>query len=404
MEANLGDPRVDSFVFDPASPAFDEDPYPFYRYLREHAPVYWWDTGQAWVVTRYADVLACLQDKRLSRDPASAGDGKERAGAALMASSLFGLPDQEHARVRRLVNPVFAPRSVEKMRADVQAIVDAVLAGFEGREQVDVVQDLAVHVPYQVLSRLLDIPAEHEGRFRQFGVAASAAAGPSLPQEQFGQHLAAVMDGVGMIKELIEERRLHPGGDVLSTLIHFEEQGDKLSGSELLSLVATLLVAGADTTTHSLCRAVLNLLRHPDQLRLVMNDPSLARKALYEVLRFDNHSKCGPPRYAKEDLTIGGTLVRKGQMVYAIRQSAMRDPAVFADPDTFDIRRATGDTLAFGTGPHFCLGAAVALLEGDVVINTLFRRFPQMRLAGGPTYERHPLIRKMVSLPLRLHG
>src|SRR5262245_47722329 len=167
MEANLADPRVDSFVFDPASPAFDEDPYPFYKYLRENAPVYWWAEGQAWVVTRYEDVLACLQDKRLSLDSAYWEHAQERTGAAalFMPYTLLGLADEDHARVRRLVNPAFAPHRIEKMRGEIQAIVDAVLAGFEGKDQVDLVRDFADPIPYQVLSRLLDIPAGQEQRF-----------------------------------------------------------------------------------------------------------------------------------------------------------------------------------------------------------------------------------------------
>jgi len=406
MERNLTYGPVDSFIFDPASPAFDEDPYPFYKYLRENAPVYWWAKGRAWVVTRYEDVLACLQDRRLSLDPAYWEHAEERTGTAalLMPYTLMGLSDADHARVRRLVNPAFAPHRIEKMRAEIQAIVDAALAGFEGRDQIDLVQDFADLIPYQVLSRLLDIPAGQDLRFRHFGVAVTEAVAATLPQDQYNRLVTVVMDGVGMIKELIEERRRRPGRDFLSTLIHFEEQGDKLSGLELLCLVAVLLVAGADTTTHTLCRGVLNLVRHPDQRGLVMDDPSLLKQALHEVLRFDNFGKGGPPRYAKEDLTIGGTAVRKGQMVYSIRQSAMRDPAVFADPDTFDVRRGTDRTLAFGSGPHFCLGAALAQLEGEVALVALLTRFPQMALAGGPTYEKHPFIRKMVSLPIRLHA
>src|SRR5262249_24532687 len=160
----------------------------------------------------------------------------------------------------------------------------------------------------------------------------------------------------------------------------FEEQGDKLSGVELLCLVAVLLVAGADTTMHTLCRGVLNLVRHPDQRRLVMDDPSLLKQALYEVLRFDNFGKGSPPRYAKEDLTLGGAAGCEGPVVYAIRQSAMRAPAVFANPDTLDVRRGTDKTLAFGSGPHFCLGAALAQLEGEVALGTLLKRFPHMTL------------------------
>ena len=406
METTLADTPLDSFVFDPASPAFDEDPYPFYQYLRENAPVYWWAKGRAWVVTRYEDVVACLHDKRLSLDPAYWEHAEKRTGAAalLIPYSLIGLSDEAHARVRRLVNPAVASQRIEKMRPEIQAIVDAALAGFEGKDQVDMVQDFAERIPFPVLSRLLDIPAAQEQRFRHFGIAVAESVASTLPRDQLDRVMAVIMDGVGMIQGLIEERRLRPGGDLLSTLIHFEEQGDKLNAFELLCLVAALLLAGADTTMHSLCRAVLNLLRQPDQRRLVMDDPSLVRKAFHEVLRFDNFAKGGPPRYTKEDLTIGGTSVRKGQMVFSIRQSAMRDPAAYADPDTFDVRREMGKSLAFGSGPHVCIGAALAQLQAEVALDTLLNRYPEMSLAGRPTYEQHPFIRKMVSMPVRLHA
>src|SRR5262245_11766410 len=232
MESNLTHGPVDSFIFDPASPAFDEDPYPFYKYLRENAPVYWWAKGGAWVVTRYEDVLACLQNRRLSLDSAYWEHAEERTGTAalLMPYTLMGLSDEDHARVRRLVNPAFAPLRIEKMRAEIQAIVDATLAGFEGREQIDLVQNFADLIPYQVLSRLLDIPAAQDLRFRHFGVAVTEAVAATLPQDQLNRLVTVVMDGVGMIKEMIEERGRRRGQDLVSMLIQLTVQMDRQRG------------------------------------------------------------------------------------------------------------------------------------------------------------------------------
>jgi len=163
------------------------------------------------------------------------------------------------------------------------------------------------------------------------------------------------------------------------------------------------VIAGAETTTHLLSFAVWNLLRHPDQLALLRADPSLVRGTVEEVLRFDSFGKVGSPRYARDAMSLCGVEVRRGQMVLALGPAALRDPDVFPEPDVFDIRRDNSRSLTFGSGAHYCLGASLARLEGEVALDALFRAFPDMRLAGVPSYAQHASMRKMAALPVRLH-
>jgi cytochrome P450 enzyme len=249
---------------------------------------------------------------------------------------------------------------------------------------------------------VLAIPARFESKFRGFATAMIELINPWLSPDDAGRAMALIPDGVALLEELVAERRRSPGDDLLSTLIHHEEEGERLTSEELLSLVGAIIIAGADTTTHLISYSVWNLLRHPDQLALLRAEPSLLRNAIEEVLRFDSFGKLGNPRYALEPYPLGDVTVRKGQMIIALLPAALRDPEVFPDPDRFDIRRDTSRSITFGSGPHYCMGAALARLEGEVTIGRLLRAFPDMALAAPPTYARHVSMRCMATLPVSL--
>jgi cytochrome P450 enzyme len=322
----------------------------------------------------------------------------------LMSRMLFQLSERDHTRVRKLASPAFTPRAVEAMRGRTERIVDDLLARCEGRAEIDVMADLAAHVPVRVIGAVLGIPAHFEASFRAFAAAMVELINPWLPPEEAARALAVIPEGLALREELVAERRRARSDDLLSTLIHHEEDGERLTTEELLSLVGAIVIAGAETTTHLIAFAVWNLLRHPDQLALLRAEPDLLRNAIEEVLRFDSFGKLGNPRYALEPYPLGDVTLRPGQMIIALLPAALRDPSVFPDPDRFDIRRDTLRSTTFGSGAHFCMGAALARLEGEVAVGRLLRAFPRLALAGPPTYAPHVSMRCMARLPVRLNG
>jgi cytochrome P450 enzyme len=395
------------FVFDPDAPAVVNDPFPTYAWLREHSPVYRWEKGRAFLVSRHADVAQLLRDHRFSTNPRdwihaapTPNDGPIAEFFAFFESSLTVRPSADHLRLRKLINPAVSPSAVARMRERVQRIVDATLKEAIRGESLDVRRDFAEWVPLRVIAGMLDIPAAHEATFRAFSAAVINAANPWITPEELLRVATVTMGSKGILLEIIEERRRHLGDDLLSDLIRAEEAGDRLSSDELIALIAALVVAGSDTTVHALCFAVLDLLRHPEVWRAVVADPSLVRNAVEESLRHEPFAKFGSvPRYALEDAEIRGTLIPKGEMAVPLIPATLRDQSAYPDPDVFDVHRKLSSTLVFGVGPHFCVGAALARLELEVALGTLIERFPSMRLVDEvPAFRPNPQMRDMESL------
>jgi cytochrome P450 len=208
--------------------------------------------------------------------------------------------------------------------------------------------------------------------------------------------------GVAMLEQIMAERRKAPGSDFYSKLIHAEEQGERLTKAEVISTVALMISAGCEPPRHLISFAIYDLLRHPEQLELLRREPELLRNAVDEVGRFDSFGKLNLPRFPLEDVELGGVKVLKGQQVFGVFASALRDPEVFPDPDRFDIRRDQSRSVLYGDGLHVCLGTWLARHMAEAAVGTLVRRFPRMKLAGPPVFTRNAFFRKMTSLPVRL--
>lgn len=399
--------------FDPISRAFTEDPQPFYASMRERAPVFYWPQGRAWVLTRYDDIDAMLRDPRFTTDqgkwrhatqPIYASDPEL---AAVFEKNFFFASPQDHQRIRKLVAPSFSSRVIARLEGQTRAIVDDLLtqARTDSRDLIDISPDLAEPLPIRVISSMLGIPREHDEHFRRWGISIIHVIFPLLPPEQIPAAVAEAAGGLPMLREVIAERRQNPGDDTLSQLIQAHEAGDRLSEDELVALVMALISAGSDTTVHLITFAVYNLLRHPEQRRLVQQDPSLLENALEEVLRYDNFGKGMVTRFALEDVSIRGQHIPEGDMIFGYVGSAMHDSEVWPDAGRFDVTRDPVANLSFGRGAHYCLGAHLARLEGRIAVGTLLQRFPDMQLAGPPEYDfQHPVFRRMSSLPVRLRG
>jgi cytochrome P450 len=402
---------AEAFAFDPFTLDHVADPTPAYRHLLLHAPVYWWERGQAWLVSRYRDAAALMLDPRLSRNVRDARrhrplpDGPEYADfRAAAESGLFMASMADHLRLRRLVNPAFTPRGVEWLAPHIQALTEAALAGLPDAEVVDLAP-VFDELPLRVISRMLAIPPDREPAFVAHARARVELLGPALPPARRDELIRGLAPGFADLRALIAERRARPGDDLLSTLAQRREDGARLSDDELLGMIQAIVVAGSETIAHALRFLLLDLLQHPDALARVRRDPGLARVAADESLRFDNHNLLGSPTYAREDVELRGVRIERGSTVIPLLGAAGRDPEVFRRPDRFDLDRLhLEDARLYGSGPHICLGIHLARLEVEVVLRTLLARHLDLVLAGPPTYAVHPFFRVMTGLPVSLRA
>ena len=390
-------------TFNPMDPEFVADPYPTYRRLQAEDPVHHHPLG-FWVLTRYEHVVATLRDPRAIKEPIAAFVAA-RFGAPVPAVGLSMLDRDppDHTRLRGLVSKAFTPRTVERLRADVQAIVDGLLDRVEGAGAMDLIEQFAYPIPVTVICRMLGVPlADHE-RFKGWGldIARGLDAIMLPPDSEVAQRSVASRLAIrDYFRELIAERRTTPRADLLSELIAAEEAGDRLSEQELVATCILLLLAGHETTVNLIGNGTLALLRHPDQLRLLRERPGLIVGAVEELLRFDGPVQRSA-RIPSEDLTIGGRTIPKGELVMPFVGAADRDPAQFPDPDRLDITRAENRHVAFGLGIHFCLGAPLARVEGQIAIDTLLRRMPRLALATErPVFRPSLTLRGLESLPV----
>lgn len=399
------------FTFDPYSPEFDANPHEAFAFMRRECPVCWWDTGQAWILTRYDDAAAACRDPRLSANflrseyhRAALSRVLDHPLSRILGKALMTLPDADHARIRRLANPMFTPRRMSEYLAGIRREVDTTLSRLAENDSADLAADFAIPLPRRFIMQILGIPDGDRERFGEFAAAVINFAFPATDDNEFERNAKIATEGFDRIGELIARRRNQPGDDILSALIHLNDGGDRLSTEELLPLVAGLVLGAWDTTGQALAFAFLSFLRHPGQAQLLRNRADLIAGAVEETLRFDYFAKLGVFRYAEEDLQIRGVNISRGQCVIACAAAAHRDPDVFPDPARFDITRTPGALLSFGGGAHICIGMALARMVMQEAIGQFVRRFPQAVLVMPPGMTPHPLLRMITSMPVALSG
>lgn len=391
--------------FNPYAPEFNTNPFPALRALREQSPIHFWEGGQGWMLSDYDDCITVMRDnERFSanfQDWELCPPGQDNDFQRIQAKSLFGLPRVDHTRVRKLITPIFSSNAMNQRRAGIRKIIDSALDEVGQVETFDLMSRFAEHIPARVITGILGIPRDYEAMFKRFATLIVRGATPSLNPEEHAKLNEAMPEGLDMLRRLIDERRQSKQDDVLSELVRAEEEGNRLDVPEMLALVVQVISAGSMTTVNLIGYSVLNLLRHPDQLAMIKERPELLENAIMEVLRYDQFARFGLPRYALEDVEIRGTHIRKGQMILPMAIGVMHDPNKFPDPDKFDITRDQRLNLSFGHGPHYCLGVALARIEGEESVKALLARYPGMSLAGEPVFEFHPLIRYLQALPIR---
>jgi pimeloyl-[acyl-carrier protein] synthase len=392
-------------LFDPLSPAFHADPYPFYRQLREADPVHLSGLG-LWILTRYEDCVTALRDPRFGRDGfeaiLAAQYGEESETGRLPRSMLFRDPP-DHTRLRALVNRAFTPRVIEGLRGQIQGVVDRLLDRVEDHGGMDVIDDLAYPLPVTVICDMLGVPAGDHEQIKAWSsdiIRSLDAIGiPSDPTivERGRVGRRGIAD---YFRALLPERRRRPRADLLSSLIAVEEQGDRLTEGELLATCVLLFIAGHETTVNLIGNGLLALLRHPEQLARLRREPALIGSAVEELLRYDSPVQ-RTARITNAEVELGGKSIPKGAFVVTAIGAANRDPAHFSDPDRLDVARADNRHIAFGFGIHFCLGAPLARVEGQLALGTLLQRMPQLRLAAQPLeWRESSTLRGLKALPV----
>jgi cytochrome P450 len=372
-------------------PALLSDPYPVYHRLRTEAPQHARGEGTTtWTLTRYDDVAAALRDPRLSAnrnqaDRRLARDAhlteptlsQSRTLQRFDAAAMLTTDPPDHTRLRRLAHLAFTPRAIERLRARIQALADTLLDAAIPRGRLEIIADLAYPLPVTVIAEILGVPLADRHRLRRWAAAFEAFLDRPNDIAEAYRTTIAFHD---YLRTLIAARRAQPANDLLSALVTAEEQGDTFSEEELLVMCTLLLNAGHVTTTNLIGNGVLALLRHPDQLHLLRDNPALIPAAVEEVLRYDSPVQF-TARTATADVAFGAAVIRRGGLVQLMLAAANRDASQFPNPDRFDITRHDNRHLAFGLGPHFCIGAALARMEGQIVLGTLLRRLPDLRLA-----------------------
>ncbi|WP_157747236.1 cytochrome P450 family protein [Micromonospora echinofusca] len=376
-------------VFDPTAARHRPDPHPLLHRMRAQAPVYRHQaprSGRAfWYVTRYADVQRALLHPQLGRQldrlpPNLATVHRQATGDPLvmLRRNVLHLDPPDHTRLRRLLAPAFGARTMATIDRHVRRVVAELTdAMAPARGPVDVIEALALPLPVLVVAEVLGFPLHDRDRLRHWSDEIARSRDPRRA------HRAGV-EFTSYLTKVIAERGEATGDDLLSELIRAHRDGGRLSRAELLGGVFQLLLAGDETSVNLIGNAVLELLRHPDQLARLRAAPDLIDSAIEEVIRFNGPVGHTGQLYALADVEIGGTVIPRGDVVVPVLLAANRDPAVFADPDVFDIGRHPNRHLGFGYGIHFCLGAALARMQARAAVGTLVRRFPALRLAVDP--------------------
>lgn len=388
---------------------FKADPFPFYARLRADTPVYSTklpDKRSAWLVTRYDDVAALLKDERFVKDRRQVMSPEQLKNQLWVPGflrplerNMLDLDEPDHRRLRTLVHKAFTPRIIEQMQGRVQTVADELLSAVASKGHMDVVKDYALPLPLTVITELLGVPSRDHLKFHRWSKAVVQVASTV----SMVKALPSLLMFMRYVRKLLEEKRAHPEDDLLTALVRAEEAGDTLSEDELLAMVFLLLIAGHETTVNLIASGTLALLEHPEQLEQLKQDPAIIKTATEELLRYTSPVETATERYAREDVTLHGVTIPKGELVLAVLASANRDEAQFVRPDGLDLTRNPNRHLAFGQGVHYCLGAPLARLEGQIALPTLLRRLPELRLSTPPeTLRWRPtfVVRGLESLPV----
>jgi cytochrome P450 len=382
------------------------DPYPLYRRLRTESPVHWDPFLHAWVVTRYADVVTVLHRFSAARTPTpeqldAIGLSSLAPVAALMVRQMLFLDAPAHTRIRSLAAQAFTPRRVAELRRHIQEIADTLLDAVVARGRMDVIQDLAAPLPAIVTAEMLGVPTADHPQLKAWSADFAEMLGNFQHNpDRAARVLRSTEDMVGYFQAAVREQRTRPRPGLVSAMLHAEIDGDRFTEDEVIANCIITMIGGQETTTNLIGNGVLALLRHPVELERLRREPALIGSAIEELLRYESPSQ-HTARLAPEDTVLGGQPIRRRQAVIAVMAAGNRDPERFPDPDRLDLARPDNRHLAFGWAAHFCFGAPLARLEGQIAVSTLLRRLPAVRLETSTLEWRTNLgLRGLTGLPI----
>ncbi|HLG64866.1 MAG TPA: cytochrome P450 [Ktedonosporobacter sp.] len=378
-----------STEFDLTSAAFKADPYPTFAELRTYEPVHQLSSsqeGSTWLISRYADVEFVLRDERFIKEQHKVHSVKETGSDHASPDDLFSLgmgkfDPPDHTRLRQLVTPFFTPRQMELWRTRIQEIADELIDAVEEKGHMDLIEEFAFPLPLTVILEMLGMPAEDSNQLHDWTRRIVDALDDPVAFQQAGPQLQAFHS---YLVFLVGQKQKAPANDLVSKLIQANTESNSLSQRELVAMIFLLIMAGYQTTGTLIGNGMLALLTHPDQLALLRQDSTLIKPAVEEFLRYRSPLMLGTHTWASEDIELGGKLIQRGDLVLVSLAGANRDEEIFAQPDALDITRQENRHLAFSKGIHYCLGAPLARLEGQIAINTLLRRLPHLHLRIDP--------------------
>jgi len=369
------------------------NPYPLYHRLRTEDPVHWDPFLHTWVVTRYPDVIRVLHEFSANRTPTpeqltTMGLSALNPIAQVMVKQMLFLDAPAHIRLRSLASQAFTPHRVELLRKHIQEIADSLIAAILPAGRMDVIADLAEPLPCIVTAEMLGVPVEDHDQLKAWSQDFAEMLGNFQHNpDRAARILKSVDEMTRYFRSAMSDLRVRPRAGLISSLMNAELHGDRLSEEEVIANCIVTMVGGQETTTNLIGNGVLSLLRNPDQLQKLRDDLSLISSAVEELLRYESPSQ-HTARLASKDLELGGRQIHGRQAVIAVMGAANRDPERFPDPDRLDIARRDNRHVAFGWGPHFCFGAALARIEGQIAFETMLRRLPKLTLDPGPLVWR----------------
>lgn len=387
-------------------PAVLADPYPLYRRLREEDPVHWDPFLHTWVVTRYADVITVLLTFSADRTPSPAqmtsmGLGSIEPIAQVMVKQMLFMDAPAHTRLRKLCSMAFTPRRVDAMVSQIQNIADGLIDSVAASGRMDVIADFASPFPAIVTAGLLGVPVGDHQQLKAWSADFAEMLGNFQHNpDRVGRVLRTVEDMTAYFRDAIREQRRKPRDGLIRSLMDAEVEGQRLTEEEVIANTIVTMVGGQETTTNLIGNGLLTLLRQPERLAELRDDPSIIEPAVEELLRYESPSQ-HTARIAHEDVVMGGKHIRKGDAVMAVMAAGNRDPDRFPDPDRLDLSRQDNRHLAFGWAAHFCFGAPLARMEGQIAFSTLLRRLPDLALAADRVGWRENLgLRGLNALPV----
>jgi cytochrome P450 len=399
-----------SLDFRPEDAAFLADPFPIYARMRDEDPCHWSPRLKSWVLTRYEDVKRVCIGQEMSSDrlrpffAALPSPEADRIAGIVRYLSLWMVfrDPPDHTRLRRLTSRVFSLQAMRAVRPNVESIAALLLSEIGAQETFDFIAAFAGPLPGLVIMDMLGVPRAELARVRRLSDDMALFIGSSCnAPEKYGTAEAATKEMAEFFRSLVARRRAAPQPDLLSELVHLEDAGDRLNEDELVATCILLLFAGHETTTHHIANGLLSLMRFPGEMSMLRAEPSLAPRAVEELLRYD-----GPigaqVRIVRVEHQLHGKTLRPGERVFLMMNAANRDPRAYADPDRLDLERDGVPHLAFGFGLHICLGFPLARLEGEISLPAVLARYPAIELASEPQWLDSMVFRGMTALPVRV--